>query len=160
MNYPNLPTYCFLSKSSYLRAVLKEKCCVANTLLIICRQPFQKKLLIDFETMKSYKPSSRCCPRLTAVGVLDPENCESKSLFFLVSFGHFHCRVAPWWGCRRPIAERKKWNQNIVWPNLPRKQDFSSHEVCVIPRHTKARTWVDGEVVADLDRALHLGGDS
>ena len=37
---------------------------------------------------------------------------------------------------------------------------FSSHEVCVVARHTKARTWVDGEVVTDLNRALHLGGDS
>ena len=37
---------------------------------------------------------------------------------------------------------------------------FSSHEVCVVARHTKARTWVNREVVGDLDRALHLGGDS
>ena len=32
--------------------------------------------------------------------------------------------------------------------------------MCVVARHTKARNWVDREVVADLDRALHLGGDS
>ena len=30
--------------------------------------------------------------------------------------------------------------------------------MCVVARHTKARTWVDGEVVTNLDRALHLGG--
>ena len=31
--------------------------------------------------------------------------------------------------------------------------------MCVVARHTKAGTWVDREGVADLDRALHLGGD-
>ena len=80
---------------------------------------------------------------MTANVIFKAEDIEGISL--LVRPHCDHCPVTPVCRCIRPVAGKEKSNQVKI----------SLHEISVVSRKAEAGTRVDGEAVANVDRALH-----